>query len=99
MLRARLVRALPIRLQVFACTLLIGHVRHVDPASTRLQLVCEVCPHRAAGIDTHVGVPSRQLPGDARRFESYARRWKGPEDLPVDWHADEHFQGGHARAR
>lgn len=98
MRRARFVRSLPIRLQAFFCLVLIGHVRHVDPKSTRFALICEVCPHRSAGIDTHEGVPSRQLPGEARRFESYARRVRGPEPLDQDWYADEHFQGDHANA-
>lgn len=73
-LRARLVRALPALLQPHACLLLTGHVDHIAPRLDVLQLECEVCRRRSAGIDTRRGRRGRVLAGDPRRFQSYARR-------------------------
>lgn len=58
------------------CGLVDGHLDrlHVDRDTERLFLVCDVCARRSAGWDVQPTPPARWLPGDPRRFQSYARR-------------------------
>lgn len=108
MRRARIIRALPLWLQRAACWLLVGHSfwpkdRQDDHGVTHVLLACAICPAESPGYTIPPARRSRRLAGDARRFESYARKGISkavatPDPLDPDWFADEHFQGDHARA-
>lgn len=83
MLRARLIRALPVWLQTHACLLLLAHSYEIDPVvDDQWRLRCTVCPYVSEGIPV--------APRRSRR---------GPAPVERDWYADEHFQGDHANVR